>query len=95
MATQTLVTTVFVSKTEALQLLEEKLGLDWILDDPADVTLALGDGAWLSIEVPKFGEDLPLTLDCHHEDAAVLHGVVDQLAKNLSAILGWDTRLLG
>jgi len=94
MATHTLVTQVFLSKAEALQVLETQLGLEWILDDPADVTLALGDGAWLSIEVPKFGEDLPLTLDCHHQDASVLAGVVDQLAQQLKATLGWDTRLL-
>ena len=94
MATHTLVTSVFLSKAEALQLLEEKLGLPWILDDPAEVTLRLNDGAWLSIEVPKFGEDLPLTLDCHHSEATVLAGVVDQLQLDLAEVLGWETRLL-
>jgi hypothetical protein len=94
MPTRSLVTAVFLSKAEALGVLEERLGLIWNTDDPSDVTLPLGYGAWLSIEVPKFGEDLPLTLDCHHEDSEVLDGVVTELATRLSDELGWATQLM-
>lgn len=94
MATQSIHTSVFISKAEALDILESRLGLIWNTDDPSDVTLPLGRGAWLSIEVPKFGEDLPLTLDCHHDDEEVLGGVVSELATRLTAELGWETRIL-
>jgi hypothetical protein len=93
MATLSLHTSVFLSKAEALSVLEDRLGLTWNIDDPSDVTLALEQNAWLTIEVPKFGEDLPLTLDCHHEDAGILESVVEELALRLKGELGWDTHL--
>jgi hypothetical protein len=92
MPTRSIQTDVFISKAEALNLLEKELGLSWVLDDPTEVTLVLEQGAWLSIEVPKFGEDLPLTLDCHHDDEAVLVQVVENLAAELAEKLGWETR---
>jgi hypothetical protein len=73
-------------------LLEKELGLPWVLDDPSEVTLVLEQGAWLSIEVPHFGEDLPLALDCHHDDEGVLVQVVESLAAELREKLGWETR---
>jgi hypothetical protein len=94
MATISLVTTVFISKAEALGLLSDSLGLDWILDDPADVTVALPDGVVLSIDVPKFGEDLPITLDLEHPDPAVLARVAEDFAARVEAELGWATTAL-
>ena len=44
----------------------------------------------LSIEVPKFGEDLPLTLDLHHDDESVLREVADQVWATLEKALGWS-----
>lgn len=90
MATVTLVTSVFLSKAEALAVLEEALQAPWNIDDPSDVTLPLDHGVVLSIEVPKFGEDLPLTLDLHHADNAVLRGVADQVTNTLETTLGWS-----
>jgi hypothetical protein len=88
--TVTLVTSVFLSKAEALALLEEALDAPWNIDDPSDVTLPLSKGVVLSIEVPKFGEDLPLTLDLHHDDESVLREVADQVSKTLEKALGWS-----
>jgi hypothetical protein len=94
-ATVSLVTSVFISKAEALAVLEGSLGLEWFTDDPADVTLPLRDGAWISIEVPHYGEDLPLTLDVHHHDVDTLDRVATELQESLRTTLGWDTIRLG
>ena len=94
MATLSVVTKVFVSKAEALGLLSDTLGLTWILDDPTDVTVALPDGVVLSIEVPKFGEDLPITLDLEHANPEVLARVAEDFAARLDAELGWATTAL-
>ena len=88
--TVTLVTSVFLSKAEALAVLEEALDAHWNIDDPSDVTLPLSKGVVLSIEVPKFGEDLPLTLDLHHDDESVLREVADQVWATLEKALGWS-----
>jgi hypothetical protein len=95
MPTISLVTSVFLSKAEALALLADSLGLEWFTDDPSDVTLPLRDGAMINIEVPKFGEDLPLTLDIHHLDAEVLGEIVTELQASLVTALGWTTVRLG
>jgi len=94
MASFSLVTTVFMSKAEALGLLSDTLGIPWILHDPADVTVALPDGVVLRIEVPKFGEDLPITLDLEHPDPEVLNRVAEDFAGRLEDELGWATSAL-
>jgi hypothetical protein len=94
MANLSVVTTVFISKAEALGLLSDTLGLAWILDDPTDVTVALPEGVVLSIEVPKFGEDLPITLDLEHADPEVLSRIAEDFAARLEDELGWATSAL-
>ena len=94
MASLSLATSVFMSKAEPLGLLSDTLGVPWILDDPADVTLALPEGVVLSSEVPKFGEDLPLTLDLRHADPEVLTRVAGDCALRLDFELGWATSAL-
>ena len=89
MATLTLVASVYLSKAEALDVLSAALSAPWVIDDPSEVTLSLAGGVVLSIEVPKFGEDLPLTLDCHHEDSTILSRVVDDVAATITSTLGW------
>ena len=89
MATLTLVTSVYLSKAEALDVLSAALSAPWVSDDPSEVTLSLAGGVVLSREVPKFGEDLPLTLDCHHEDSTILSRVVDDVAATITSTLGW------
>jgi hypothetical protein len=88
--TVTLVTSVFMSKADALGLLEDALDAPWNIDDPGDVTLPLAGGVVLSIEVPHYGEDLPLTLDLHHDDESVLREVADQVWATLEKALGWS-----
>ena len=90
MPTVTLVTSVFLSKAEALAVLEEALDTPWNIDDPSDVTLPLALGVVLSIEIPKFGEDLPLTLDLHHADESALRVVANQVTHTLETTLGWS-----
>ena len=88
--TVTLVTSVFMSKADALALLEDALDAPWNIDDPGDVTLPLAGGVVLSIEVPHYGEDLPLTLDLHHDDESVLREVADRVRATLEKALGWS-----
>ena len=89
MATLTLVTSVYLSKAEALDVLSAALSAPWVIDDPSEVTLSLAGGVVLSIEVPKFGEDLPLTLDCHHQDSLILEGVAQDITATIESTLGW------
>jgi hypothetical protein len=93
-ATITLVADIFLSKAEALDVLSTALDAPWVTDDPSDVTLLLPSGAVLTIEVPKFGEDLPLTLDCHHDNAQVLVSLTEDIARTLRTTLGWDITVL-
>jgi len=93
-ATITLVADIFLSKAEALDVLSTALDAPWVTDDPSDVTLSLPSGAVLTIEVPKFGEDLPLTLDCHHDNAQVLVSLAQDIARTLRTTLGWDITVL-
>lgn len=95
MPTVSLVTTKFLSKAEALAALGDELGLPWVTDDPSDVTLELRDGAWISIEVAHYGEELPLTLEVHHENQDTLDQIVEELAASLHATLSWETSRLG
>lgn len=67
MAHVSLVTNQHLSKTDALSHIERVLGVRADRSDPANPVIHLDGGAKLTIEVPKFGEDLPLTLDIHHE----------------------------
>ena len=90
MPTLTLVTSVFLSKADALALLEETLDVPWNIDDPGDVTLPLAQGVVLSIEVPHYGEDLPLTLDLHHTEESALREVANQVTHTLETTLGWS-----
>lgn len=94
MSRVTLVTSVFISKTEALDLLEREMGWAWIIDDPGDVTLALPGGATASIEIPKYGEDLPLTLDIHHDDPDAVTVVAAEASAALTQRLGWSVQIL-
>jgi hypothetical protein len=95
MPTATIVTSVYLSKAEALDVLSQSLDAPWITDDPSDVTLALAEGVRISIEVPKFGEDLPLTLDCHHDQGDVLERVIAQVMNTLEESLGWQLHRIG
>ena len=91
---RSLVTSVFLSKAEALDVLSSTLKAPWTLDDPTDVTLELERGVVLSIEIPKFGEDLPLTLDLTHDVDTVLEDVSAHVARVLREQLGWDVEVL-
>jgi hypothetical protein len=95
MTTISLVTDVFVSKREALTLLSETLRLPIRDRDSADPWLALEKGISLHIEVPKFGEDLPLTLDVSGDNTSQLDEVCHTLTHTLTSALGWSLSRLG
>lgn len=94
MPTISLVTDVYLSKTEALDALSQCLQLPISDAGSADPWLQLERGVGLHIEVPKFGEDLPLTLDItgHHSDQ--LEAVSHALQHNLNSLMGWSVSRL-
>ena len=93
--TITLVSDVYVSKTEALRALSKLLGIPVNDKDPSNAVLDLDDGVVLSIEVPKFGEDLPLTLDLTGVNEEVVARVGDLVIESVVAGLGWSLRIVG
>lgn len=93
--TITLVADVYVSKTEALDALSRALEVSVDDSDPSNAILRLDDGVVLSIEVPKFGEDLPLTLDLSGPDSATVSRVRDQVVDAINRELSWGLALVG
>ena len=89
MPTTTLVADVYVSKAEALSILSELLGVSIRNTDPSNAVLDLDGEVVLTIEIPKFGEDLPLTIDLTAEDAAALAAAAQNLIDKTSNGLGW------
>ena len=95
MASVTLVTNVHLSKQEAISLLVEVLDAEVGRMDSADLVVVLPKEVEISIEVPKFGEDLPLTLDIsgpNHDD--VVSASVTVMAK-LGQALNWSVSSVG
>jgi len=90
--TTTLVADVYVSKAEALSVLSETLDIPVRTTDPSNAVLDLDGGVVLTIDIPKFGEDLPLTIDLTAEDAAALAGAAQYLIDKTSNGLGWTLR---
>ena len=92
--TITLVANVYVSKAEALDALSGLLGEPIDDTDPSHAVIRFRD-VMVSIEVPKFGEDLPLTIDLigHRPED------VDQAAHSLMASaqerLAWTLSVVG
>ena len=93
--TITLVSDIYLSKTEALRALSRLL--DTVIDDsnPSDAVLNLEDGVVLSIEVPKFGEDLPLTLDLTGDNITTVETATTQLVDQVYAGLSWTMTRVG
>ena len=93
--TITLVGDVYVSKTEALRALSELCDTAIDDSDPSDAVLALEGGVVLSIEVPKFGEDLPLTLDLTGDNITTVETATTQLVDQVYAGLSWTMTRVG
>lgn len=83
---QSLVAPVFLSKIDALELLSDVLKVK----QRKDRTLRLKSGGILSIEIPMYGEDLPLTLDIYHKNARKLDEIVENISCTLEYRLGWE-----
>jgi hypothetical protein len=92
MPTATLIADVHVSKAEALATLSEILGIPVRTTDPAHAALDLEGAVLLTIEVPKFGEDLPLTFDLTAEDPTALSDAARNLIDKTWSALGWTLR---
>jgi len=94
-AALSLVTDVYLSKREALAQLEVVLDVRADRRDPARPYLFTPAGSTLTIEVPKFGEDLPLTLDLRADvPRSALVAEAEQLAEQLGEDLGWSCLIL-
>jgi hypothetical protein len=93
--TITLVGNVFVSKTEALNALAALLQVPINTTDPSNAVLDLDDGVVLSIEVPKFGEDLPLTLDVTGSAEVAVSKASAGVIESVGQSLGWTLRIVG
>ena len=93
--TITLVTDVFLSKAEALEALSDLLGRPVDASDPANAVIWLPGGVVLSIEVPKFGEDLPLTLDVTGPDRHTVSAQADGLMDVVRERLDWSVSVVG
>ena len=87
--TITLVSDIYLSKTEALRALSELLGVPINDSEPSNAVLDLDGGVVLSIEVPKFGEDLPLTLDLSGVNLGVLEISAEMVVKHALEGLSW------
>ena len=95
METLSLVSDVFLSKREALSALSSVLRLPILEHDSADPYLVMEPGVELRIEVPKYGEDLPLTLDLHGAQLGQLQDVAGSLTETVEATLGWSLGVIG
>ena len=93
--TITLVGDVHVSKTEALRALSQLFDTAVDDSDPANAVLTLEGGVVLSIEVPKFGEDLPLTVDLTGKDVSRLEQVTDEVIDRAREGLSWSLVVVG
>ena len=91
----TLVSDVYVSKTEALRALSQLFTTPIDDSDPSDAVLNLEGGVVLSIEVPKFGEDLPLTIDLTGQDLSSLEGVSRDVIDRVGVGLSWSLTVVG
>jgi len=92
--TITLVTDVYVSKQEALHELSGVLGVPVNDSDPSNAVLDLDGGVVLSIEVPKFGEDLPLTIDLSGGQAADVEKSAQNLITTVGHNLSWSATVV-
>ena len=88
------VCTVHLAKTTAMDLLQDCLAATRN-GRASDPVLTLPGGAEITIEVPKFGEDLPLTLDFRFPEGTDAHlpHIADTLDR-IRSTLGWDCVVL-
>ena len=93
--TITLVGDIYLSKTEALRALSELLGVPLNDSDPSNAVLDIDSGVVLSIEVPKFGEDLPLTIDLTANDLEELEKVTRNVIEHAKNGLSWTMTIVG
>ena len=92
--TITLVTDVHVSKSEALQTLGALLSAPVKDSDPGNAAIWLPGSVVLSIEVPKFGEDLPLTIDLTGPDLRKVTQTALALINKVKQ-LSWSATIVG
>jgi len=93
--TTTLVGDVYMSKTEALSALAALLDIPVDTTDPAHAHLVCENGVVVAIEVPKFGEDLPLTLDLTGQTEADVAVVRTRLIDHAKTHLSWTFVAVG
>ena len=90
MATLSVITDAFIPRIQAFDDLSRTLDLPVLGQGTAQPRIALEDGVSLEIEVPKCGEDLPITLDLHGPAIQTLRTTAEELAATLQNALGWS-----
>lgn len=91
----TLVANVHVSKTEALDALSGLLARPVDYSDPSHAVISLENDVVISIEVPKFGEDLPLTLDLIGQRLDDVDLAAHSLMASTQEHLAWTLTVVG
>ncbi|SDR96538.1 hypothetical protein [Agrococcus carbonis] len=92
-ATVSLVVDEALSKLEALSAIADACGGAVVDAGTARARVRLGDGAWAEVEVPKFGDPPPLTIDVRAADPTSARQHAEHLAAGLER-LGWRPRFL-
>jgi hypothetical protein len=90
MATLSVITDVFIPRTQAFEELSNTVGSPVIGRGTAHPRIELAEQIRLEIEVPKFGEDLPITLDLHGPAIKTLRITAEELGATLHKALGWS-----
>lgn len=90
MATLSVITDAFIPRTQAFDELSNTVDSPVIGQGTAHPRIELEQGISLDIEVPKFGEDLPITLDLHGPAIQTLRTTAEELVVTLQNALGWS-----
>lgn len=92
----TIVADTATNKLDALAILSAASDGTIVGRDTPDVHLVLQSGSWAVIDIPKFGEPPPLTIDIssrgneHHASAEAA-----AVSASLSRATGWSVRVIG
>lgn len=87
-AVATLVAADAIDKLTALAVIAHAVGSAVDTRNPARPRIPLGDGVWIEIDIPKFGEPPPLAIDVH---ATAGFDTARRRARELLAVLGEAT----
>ena len=89
--TATIVAQIQSTKPDALQAIAAALHTEVHNPSGANAYIALADGGRIEVEIPKFGESLPLTIDVvNTRGAAEARAAAATLLDVLHRATGWE-----